>query len=329
VQVARALIDGLSQLPGVEAAGAATGFPTVTPQRGTRFAVEGRTLTADQDGAYFIAATPGYFKALRTPVLQGRAIDDHDTADGAAVVVINRTLARQLFPNQEAVGHRVKIVNPEQSPDWRTIVGVVGDVKYRGLDEEPQPTLYTPFAQTPFMWLYVMVRSPDNVESMVRALRTAVPSVHPSLTAGNIRPMAEVIAQSVAEPRFNMIMVSAFAALALLLSSIGIYGVIAYSVAQRTHEIGVRMALGAARPDVLRLVLVEGVTTAIAGVALGVASALALGRVMASLLIEVTPRDPLTFGASAGLLLLVAILASYVPARRAARVEPVTALRAE
>ena len=329
VQVATALIDRLAQLPGVEAAGAATGFPPITPQRGTRFAVEGRTLTADQDGAYFIAATPGYFKALRTPVLQGRAIDDHDTAGGAGVVVINQTLARQLFPNQDAVGHRLKIVNPEQSSDWRTIVGVVGDIKYRGLNEEFQPTLYTPFAQTPFMWLYVMVRSPGNVASMVQTLRAAVPSVNPSLTAGNIRPMADVIAQSVAEPRFNMILVLAFAALALLLASIGIYGVIAYSVAQRTHEIGVRMALGAARLDVLRLVLVEGVAIAIAGVALGVASALALGRVMASLLVGISPRDPLTFGAGAVLLLFVAIVASYVPALRAARVEPMTALRGE
>ena len=329
VQVARALIDELAQLPGVEAAGAATGFPPVTPQRGTRFAVEGRTLTADQDGAYFIAATPGYFKALHTAVLQGRAIDDHDTAGGASVVVINRTLASQLFPNQEAVGHRLKIVNPEQSSDWRTIVGVVGDVRYRGLDEEPQPTLYTPFAQTPFMWLYVMVRSPGNVESMVRTLRASVPSVHPSLTAGNIRPMADVIAQSVAEPRFNMILVSAFAALALLLSSIGIYGVIAYSVAQRTHEIGVRMALGAARPDVLRLVVIEGVGIALAGVVLGLAGALALTRIMAGLLVGISPRDPLTFGAGAVMLLTVAVVASYVPALRAARVELMAALRGE
>jgi predicted permease len=327
VQVARALIDELAQLPGVEAAGAATGFPPVTPQRGTRFAVEGRTLTPDQDDAYFIAATPGYFSALRTPVLQGRAIDDHDTAGGAAVVLINRTLASQLFPNQEAVGHRLKIVNPEQSSDWRTIVGVVGDVRYRGLDEEPQPTVYTPFAQTPFMWLYVMVRSPGNVESMVRTLRAAVPSVHPSLTAGNVKPMTDVIAQSVAEPRFNMSLVSAFAALALLLASIGIYGVIAYSVAQRTHEIGVRMALGAARPDVLRLVLFEGIAIALAGVALGLAGALGLTRVMAGLLVGVSPRDPLTFGAGALTLLTVAVVASYVPAMRAARVEPMAALR--
>ena len=175
-QVATALIDRLSQLPGVEAAGAATGFPPVTPQRGTRFAVEGQTLTADQDGAYFIAATPGYFRALRTPVLRGRAVDEHDTAAGAAVVVINRTLERQLFPNQDAVGHRLKIVNPEQSSGWRTIVGVVGDVKYRGLDEETQPTLYTPFAQTPFMWLYVMVRAPAErrVDGADAARRRAV-----------------------------------------------------------------------------------------------------------------------------------------------------------
>ena len=329
VQVATALIDRLAQIPGVEAAGAATGFPPVTPQRGTRFAVEGHTLTADQDGAYFIATTPGYFRALRTPVLQGRAIDDRDTAGGPPVVVINRTLARRLFPNEEAVGRRLKIVNPEQSFDWRTIVGVVGDIRYRGLGEELQPTLYSPFAQTPFMWLYVMVRSPGTAGSMEQTLRAAVPSVHPSLTAGNIRPMTDVIAQSVAEPRFNMILVAAFAALALLLSSIGIYGVIAYSVAQRTHEIGVRMALGAGRPDVVRLVLVEGVAIAIAGVALGAVSALALGRVMASLLVEISPRDPLTFGAGAVLLLFVAIVASYVPALRAARVEPMTALRGE
>ena len=327
VHVARALIDQLAQLPGVEAAGAATGFPPVTPQRGTRFAVEGRSLTADQDGAYFIAATPGYFKALRTPVLQGRAIDDRDTAGGAPVVVINRTLARQLYPNEGAVGHRLKIVNPEQSSEWRTIVGVVGDVKYRGLDEEPQPTLYTPFAQTPLMWLYVMVRSPGTVESVARTLRASVPSVHPSLTAGNIRSMEAVISQSVAEPRFNMILVSAFAALALLLASIGIYGVIAYSVAQRTHEIGVRMALGAARPDVLRLVLFEGAGMALAGVAVGLAGAVALTRVMSGLLVGISPRDPLTFAAGAFLLLAVAVIASSVPALRAARIEPMTALR--
>jgi putative ABC transport system permease protein len=328
-QAAAALMDALAQLPGVETAGAATGFPPVTPQRGTRFAVEGRTLTADEDGALFMAATPDYFKALRTPVLQGRSFDHRDVAGAPPVVVISRVLANQLFPNQDAVGRRLKLVNPEQSAEWRTIVGVAGDVKYRGLAEEPLPSIYTPFAQTPFFWLYVMVRVPGNAEPVSRALRTVVPSVHPSLTAGNVSSMTEVLAGSVAEPRFNMVLITAFAVLALLLSAIGIYGVIAYSVAQRTHEIGVRIALGAASGAVLRLVVAEGLAMAVAGVALGLAGAAMLSRVMAGLLFGVTPRDPLTFGAGAAVLLVVAVLASYVPARRAARVEPVTALRAE
>ncbi len=174
-----------------------------------------------------------------------------------------------------------------------------------------------------------MVRSPGDVEAITRTLRGVGPSVHPALTAANIRPMTEVMAQSVAEPRFHMLLVSAFALLALLLSSIGIYGVIAYSVAQRTHEIGVRMALGAARRDVVRLVIAEGAGIALAGAVLGVAASLVLTRVMASLLVGVSPRDPLTIAAGAGLLLVVAIAASFVPALRAARVEPLTALRAE
>jgi putative ABC transport system permease protein len=327
-QVATALIDRLAQLPGVEA-GAATGFPSVTPQRGARFAVEGRTLTANEDSALFIAATPGYFATLKAPVLQGRPIDAHDTANGSLVVLISQGLSRQLFPDGDAVGRRLKIINPEQSSDWRTIVGVVGDVNYLAPNEPVRPTIYTPFTQTPFMWLYVMVRSPGDVEAIARTLRGVVPSVHPALTAANIQPMTEVVAQSVAEPRFYMLLVSGFALLALLLSSIGIYGVMAYSVAQRTHEIGVRMALGAARRDVVRLVIAEGVGISLAGTALGVAASLALTRVMASLLVGVSPRDPFTLAAGSSLLLVVAIAASFVPALRAARVPPMVALRGE
>jgi putative ABC transport system permease protein len=328
-QTAAALMERLAAIPGVEVAGAATGLPPVTPQRGTRFAAEGLTLTPDQDGAYFIAATPDYFKALRTRVLDGRAFDSRDIADGAPVVVVNRTLATQLFPSGDAVGRRVKLINPEQSDAWRTIVGVVGDLHYRGLEEDVQPTLYTPFAQTPFMWLYVMVRTPVASDAMMRSLREVTPSVHPALTAANLRPMTDVVAQTMAEPRFNMVLVSSFALLALVLSAIGIYGVIAYSVAQRTHEIGVRMALGAARGDVMRLVLVEGVGVALAGVTLGVAGAALLTGMMGRLLFGVTARDPLAFGAGAAVLLVVAVAASYIPARRATRLEPVTALRAE
>jgi len=328
-QAAAVLMERLGALPGVETVGAATGLPVVTPQRGTRFAVEGRTLTAEQDGAYFIAATPGYFEALRTPVLQGRAIDSRDVAGGAPVVVVNRLLASQLFPDGDAVGRRLRLVNPEQSDAWRTIVGVVGDVRYRGLEEDTQPTLYTPFAQTPFMWLYVMVRTPVVSESMVRSLREATASAHPSLTAADARAMRDVLAETVAQPRFNMLLVSSFAVLALLLSAIGIYGVVAYSVARRTQEIGIRMALGAGRADVLRMVLAEGVAMAAAGVMLGLAACAVMTRLMSGLLVGIAPRDPVAFTAGAVLLLAVAVLASFVPAHRATRVEPVTALRAE
>ena len=326
-QVASTLIDRLTQVPGVEAAGAATGFPTVTPQRGTRFAIDGRTLTAGEDSAYFIAATPGYFKTLRAPVLQGRPLEAGDRNGSEPVVVINRAFASQLFPSGDAVGHRLRIINPDQSPEWRTIVGVVGDVKYRGLDEDTPPTLYTPFAQTPFMWLYVMVRTPGRLDALATTIRSLVPAVEPSLTAGNIRPMADVIAQGISAPRFNMLLVSAFAGLALLLSSIGIYGVIAYSVAQRNQEIGVRMALGAGRADILRLVLHEGLVIALGGIALGLAGSFALGRVMTGLLVGVSARDPLTFVLGTVLLLFVALVASYTPALRAANVEPMAALR--
>ena len=328
-QAASQLVDKLSGLPGVEAAGGATGLASVTPQRATRFAIEGRTLTPEEDSALFIAATPGYFSALRTPVLQGRPIERTDVAGAAPVVIINRTLARQLFASDEAVGRRMKIINPEQSPEWRTIVGVVADVSYRGIEDDPRPAVYTPFAQTPFMWLYMMVRTPTAVQPMAQALRTVVPGVNPALIPANLRSMTEVLDQNVAAPRFNMLLVSTFALLALLLSAIGIYGVIAYSVVQRTHEIGVRMALGAGRTDVLRLVVAEGLGVAAAGVVLGLAGAAAFTKLMSGVLFGVTARDPWTFGAGGIVLLAVALVASYVPARRAMRVEPVIALRNE
>jgi putative ABC transport system permease protein len=321
------LIARLSQVPGVEAVGGATGLAAVTPQRSTRFAIEGRTLTSSQDTALFMAATPGYFRALQTAVLQGRPIEAADARAGEPVVVLNRTLAQQLFPEGDAVGRRLKIVNPEQSAGWRTIVGVVADVDYVGLEENPRPAIYTPFVQTPFLWLYVMVRTPARLDAMLPVLREVVPAVNPTLVAGDVRSMTDVLSLSVAEPRFNMLLVSAFAALALLLSAIGIYGVIAYSVAQRTHEIGVRMALGARASDVRRLIVMEGAGLGAAGVALGLVAATLLARLMAGLLFGIAPRDPVTFAIGAALLLSIALAASYVPARRASRVEPVTALR--
>jgi putative ABC transport system permease protein len=324
-----ALMERLAQLPGVQAAGAATGLPTVTPQRGTRFDIEGRQLTSEESGAYFIAATPGYFRAAGIPILSGRAIESDDSAGRQPVVVVNRTLANRLFPGQNPVGRRMRVVNPEYSGEWRTIVGVVGDVPYRGLDSEIQPTIYASFEQTPFPWLYVMVRTSGDSPALARSIRTVVKDLDARLSSAEVRPMTEIVSGTVAEPRFSMLLVSGFAVLALALAAIGIYGVIAYSVTQRTHEIGVRMALGAARSSVLGMIVREGLLMAVLGIVAGLVGAALATRLMTTLLVGITPRDPIAFGAGATLLLLVAGVASYVPARRATRVDPVVALRAE
>jgi putative ABC transport system permease protein len=326
-RLAGQMLERVAALPGVSSAGASTGFPPVTPQRGTRFEIEGRTLTPEESGSLFMAATPGYFRTIGTPVLRGREIERTDAAGAPAVVLINQTLASVLFPGGDAIGKRLRLVNPEHSNEWRTIVGVVGDVKYRGLESDVLPAIYTSFAQTPFMWLYVMVRSNDA--SLAASIRTTVASIDSSISAANLRPMNDVVSQTVAEPRFRTVLVASFALLALILAAIGIYGVIAYSVAQRTHEIGIRMALGAGGSNVVALVLKEGLLLAGIGVALGLGGAALLTRLMSSLLVGIAPRDPVAFGAAAAILLAVAALACYVPARRAVRVNPITALRSE
>ena len=326
VHAAERVLERVGSLPGVSHVGAATGFPPVTAQRGTRFEIEGRTLLPDESRGLFIAATPGFFRTLSTAVRRGRAIERTDVAASPAVVLINETLATALFPSQDPIGKRLRLINPEQSNEWRTIVGVVDDIKYQGLDSDSAATVYTPFAQTPFLWLYFMVR---GSQGQAAAIRQAVASADPDLTAANVRPMEEVVAGTVAEPRFQTLLVASFAALALGLAAIGIYGVIAYSVAQRGHEIGIRMALGANAREVLALVLREGLRLSVVGVVLGLAGSAALTRLMTSLLVGVTPRDPFAFAAAGSVLIIVATVACYVPARRALRVDPIIALRAE
>ena len=324
-----ALLDRLSRLPGVEAAGAATGMPAVTPQRGTRFEIADRRLPPAEDGALFVAATPDFFRAVRTPVLRGRAFERTDSAGAAPVVVINRALADDIFPGVDPVGRRLRILNPEYPNDWRTIVGVVGDVRYRGLDDDVQPTVYTSFEQTPFLWLYVMVRNSGDATALARSIRGVVREVDPAMSAASVRQLTDVLWSSVEEPRVSMLLLSGFAALALILAAVGIYGVIGYSVSQRTQEIGVRMAIGADRRSVMVMVIREGLLMALAGVAIGVGLALAAADRMSDLLVDVTAHDPLAFAAAATLLVGVAVAASYIPARRATRVDPLTALRAE
>jgi putative ABC transport system permease protein len=324
------VVTRIARLPGVQAAGGGTGLPPVTPQRATGFVAEGVSESAPEGRhAYFLAATPDYFRALGARVREGRAFVDADGAGAPEVVILNHSLARRLYGGASAVGRRIRLVNPEQGDGWRTVVGVVDDVRYSGLDDPGEAAIYTPFAQTPFLWTYVMVRTSGPPLALAGAIRQAVSAVDPTLEAAAVKPMAEVVAETVAQPRFNVVLLSAFAALALLLAAVGIYGVISYSVVQRTKEIGIRMALGADSTDVLRLITGEGLRLAAMGVVAGLLGAAATARVLATLLFEVQPTDALTYASAAAFLVLVALAASAIPAWRATRVAPVSALRAE
>jgi putative ABC transport system permease protein len=319
----------LGAIPGVIAAGGATGLPPVTPQRVTGFAVDGLDTTPGSSRAFFLAVTSDYFEALGTPIVEGRAFADTDGAGAPEVVILGRTLARRLFGAESALGRRIRLVHPEYGPAWRTVVGVVGDVRYTGLAADAGDALYTPFAQTPFPWMYTMVRTTGPPEALGRAVREAVAFVDPGLDVAALRPMEQVLAETVAQPRWNVVLVTAFAGLALALAALGIYGVISYSVSTRVREIGIRLALGATRGEVVRLVAGEGLRLATAGIVVGLLGAAAATRLLETLLFEVRPLDPATFLAAAVVLVAVALLASALPAARAARVDPASALRAD
>ena len=328
-EVLRQVVDRVAALPGITAVGSGSGLPPITAQRGTRFEVQSAdNSNPDQRFAYFLGITPDYFRALGTIVLQGRAFSERDDASAAKVVIVNREMAQRLFPGQDALGRQIRLINPDQSPEWRTIVGIAQKVRYSGLQDQSDAQIYTPFAQTPFLWSYLMVRTGSGGPT-IAGIRRTIESASSAITAGQVQSMDELVSNSIAQPRFQTVLVASFAGLGLALAVIGIYGIVSYSVAQRTHEIGVRMAIGAQRFHVLRMVLGEGSRLAVLGIFLGIVGALAGGRVLASMLFEIKPTDPMTFVSVSMLLVGVALLASYVPARRAAKVDPLVALRYE
>jgi putative ABC transport system permease protein len=317
-------------IPGVEHAAIVDALPMTGNTNVLAFVVEGRPPLPPekvQDAEMFSVA-PGYFDVMGIPLLRGEPLTERHRADVPTVVVINETMARRYFPGEDPVGKRLNLGDPEKTP-WWTVVGVVRDARTDGLDKEPYPQMYVPAAQYPQRAGTFVARTKGDPASVVPALRREVASMDKDIPLYNLRTMEQVLSDSLSRRRFQMVLVAAFAGVGLLLAAVGIYGVISYSVTQRSHEIGVRMALGARVGDILKLVVGQGLWLALAGVGLGLLGAFALTRVLTSLLYGVSATDPLTFAAVASGLLGVALLACLLPARRATKVDPMVALRYE
>src|SRR6266498_33332 len=272
--------------------------------------------------------TPDYFRTMGIPLLSGRDFNGADTGDSMSVTIIDERLAREYWPNESPIGKRITLGPPEDKNPWYTIVGVVGAVKNESLNLTRRKTVYVPHAQYPRddMSLAIRARNPEN---LARAIQAQVKAMDPDLPIINMLTMTEVVSQSVWQPRLYAILFGVFAAMALALASVGLYGVMSYAVSERSREIGIRMALGAQRRDVLKLIVAQGMILTLIGTGIGLAAALALTRLMRSLLFEVSVTDPSTFAGLAALLSVVAMLACYLPARRATKVEPMVALKCE
>jgi putative ABC transport system permease protein len=273
--------------------------------------------------------TPGFFSTLGIPLVKGRDFTPADHAQAPRVVIISEAMARRYWPNEDPIGKRLRKTGP--GDNWLSIIGVAGEVKYRGLPQNPNadPDVYFPLLQEPVGNLFLAVRSNVTPETLVTAVRGILQKLDPDLPVYSVTTMAERVANQTTQSSFSAWLLSVFGAIALILAAIGIYSVMAYAVEQRVHEIGIRMALGARSGDVLKMVIVQGMRLALVGVALGLVAALALTQMIKGLLFGVAPADPLTYGALAVLLTLVALLACYIPARRAANMDPLVSLRVE
>jgi predicted permease len=322
------LVGRIATRPGVESVAASLPLPLYGAGLNFGFRIEGRAETAGSDlSANYTAATPGYFRVLRIRLLEGRLFTDGDTAPSPKVCVISRTFARRHFPGENPIGRRLVFGFKENVP--HEIVGVVADVKRDGLGVVSRPEMYVPFAQEPWWAAYVVVRTAGDPMRLAAVVRNEVHALDPTLPIEGVQPMTRVVSESVAQPRFRTMLLGIFGGLALLLAVIGIYGVISYSVGLRRREVGIRLALGAGRRHVLRLVFTEGLALTGAGLAAGAAGAALLTRFLSSLLYDVGRLDPLTYAAVALTLVGAGLLACWLPARRAMRVDPVIALRSE
>jgi predicted permease len=316
-------VDGL---PGVEAVGLITDLPLSGEARDMPYRVEGRPATSDIAFVDFRRVNKNYFSAMRIPLRRGRNFTEQEVRQSDKAIVVSQAFVDSVFPNEEAVGQRLIIWSGIRNEPYE-IIGIVGDTRYQSLQGEPSATMYVPTRE--LLFVNLVIRTQGDQLSLVGGVRKEVNALDPDQPIAAIRPMTEWVAMSAAGARYRTTLLGLFALLAMILAATGIYGVMSYSVAQRTQEIGVRMALGARPLDVLKLVVRQGMMLVLIGVIVGLAGALALTRVMSSLLFGVTERDPITFVAVAALLIVVAFISCFVPAHRATRIDPLIALRCE
>jgi putative ABC transport system permease protein len=328
------LLARLAAVPGVRSVGAVQGLPLSGSRFQLSFEVKGRPPLppAKQPSMEVRVASPDYFRAIGIPLVRGRGFQRGDTASSRQVVVISEAAVRRFFPGEDPLGQWITIGwgrGEGQPKAGGEVVGIVGDVKERGLAEENPPEIYLPHAQLPIQSMDVMLRATVTPRSLAPAVTGVVRSLDPELPIARLATLDEIVARSISEPRFYMVLLGTFAGTALFLAALGIFGVMSYAVVQRSREIGIRVALGADPKQVLGMVLGHASLLAVGGVGLGLTGALSLSRAMGSLLFELSPTDPTTLAGVAVLLLAVALLASYLPARRATRVDPLIALRSE
>jgi len=322
-------LSRLRALPGVTAAGAGQIFPLAGDDYILSFTQVEKPPVAvgNQPSATYYAVTSGYFDSLRIPLKAGRVFNEHDTANSPRVAMISQSMARQFYRGENPIGQHVTVGNGSNKP--AEIVGIVGDVRDQELESTGRPAIYYPATQDPFSSMYFGVRTAGDPAALIGPVRAVIRGIDPELPLDAVGTVDDLVSKSLSQRRFSMLLMAIFAALALVLAMVGIYGVMAYSVNQATQEIGIRMALGAGRGDVLRIVLSYGGLLMLAGMAIGVGAALAAGRMLAAQLYDVKPFDPVTIGAVAAALLLTGLAASLVPAIRAMRVDPLVALRNE
>ena len=331
-QFRRELLMGLNSLPGVQAA-MISDVPLGGAFLSHHFVIDGRAPVpaGDEPEIQTMCVMGDYFRLMQIPIRTGRDFTAMDREDQSLVAIVNEAAVREYFPHENPIGARIDWMR-QDGPKWMTIVGVVGDVKHSGLNQPVDPAVYTPFSQSDESWrrwMTLTIRTHGGPGGLIPEVKQQIWSLDRQIPLSNVQSMEDLLSVSLAEQRFNMLLLGIFAMLALILSAVGIYGVMSYGVSQRTREIGVRMALGAQQGDVMRMVVSGGAKLAFIGTSIGIVGALAVTRVMASLLFEVKPNDPATFMAAALILAIVVLAACWIPARRAMRVDPMAALRYE